>query len=121
LGELFVSIKKTPIFVISFHHNLKRQKMTKVKTTPIKYQQLRQQTETERSEEVSIFEAEQSKCQLEADISKTKLALSEKRRELTAAKRAFPFDVSKCFNLDTEIKRLEEGVAYATALKDELF
>jgi hypothetical protein len=95
--------------------------MAKVKTTPVKYQQLRQQTETERLEELSIYEAEQSKCQLEADFSKTKFALSEKRKELTAAKRAFPFDVLKCFNIETEIKRLEEGVAYAIALKEELF
>lgn len=87
----------------------------------LKYQQLRQRSDEEKEAEVSQFEADQAKLQLESDILETKRSKASKAKELTEAKGAYPFDAQNIVNLQVELEALEDGLTRLEKLKTELF
>ena len=87
----------------------------------LKYKELLQQSEKEKESAEIEFQVEQTKLQLQADLLSTKQSLVAKRKELTASKSKYDFNVQKIINLQIEVESLEDGVKRIEKLQAELF
>lgn len=86
-----------------------------------KYKDLRAQSAEELNSEALLFEEGEAKLSLQSDILATKKSLSSKRRELTNAKKAFPFNSNLVIQLQVEVEGLEDGMKRLEELQKELF
>ena len=86
-----------------------------------KYQQLRQKSQEEISQEQLSHEVEDNKLQLEADLRATQRQLTLEQRELESLKSAPRLDSEKILKRQDKIRGLQEGVKSLVALIEELF
>ena len=87
----------------------------------LKYKDLIRQSQQQQEEEQFQFQVEQAEQQLLSDISATKLSLSSAKKELSEAKRAYPFSSTNIINAMQKVEGLENGLAILENLKSELF
>ena len=87
----------------------------------LKYQELLQQSETQRRSEDIEFQVKSAKLQLSADILETERALDDKLRKRTSILRSGDIDWKELVEIDVEIQGLQEGIQTLKQYEKELF
>ena len=93
----------------------------KVAAMELKYKDLIRQSQELQEEEQFQYQVEQAEQQLLSDISATKLSLSSAKKELSEAKRLFPFNSTNIINAMQKVEGFENGLKILNDLKSELF
>lgn len=93
----------------------------KVAVQELKYKDLIRQSQELKEDEEFQYQVEQAEQQLLSDISATKLSLSSAKKELSEAKRSFPFNSSNIIEAMQKVESYENGLSILYKLKAELF
>jgi hypothetical protein len=88
---------------------------------PLKYVDLLQQSEKDKSSEENKYASDQAKLQLDGDILETRKSISKQKQTVADLKASKDFDPADILTAMTELEDLENGLTKLQALKEELF